>query len=74
MKRILSFICTAAILALTVTFPAFAKTSGNLYGDANGDGEIDLKDILALKQYIAELSPKNFSVANANVNANKPQR
>lgn len=33
-KRVISCVMTAALLVTTIPFPAIAKTSGNLYGDA----------------------------------------
>lgn len=51
-KRIISCILVAAMLLTLIPIPAAAKTSGNLYGDANGDGVIDLKDLLTIRKYL----------------------
>lgn len=38
-----------------------------LYGDANGDGVIDMKDVLTVRKYVAELSVTlNLATADAN--------
>ena len=67
-KRVISCVMTAALLVTTIPFPAIAKTSGNLYGDANGDGKIDLLDALAIDKYLAGTTDDNFQSANADVN------
>lgn len=67
-KRVISCVMTAALLVTTIPFPAIAKTSGNLYGDANGDGKIDLLDALAIDKYLAGTTEDNFQSANADVN------
>ena len=67
-KRVISCVMTAALLVTTIPFPAIAKTSGNLYGDANGDGKIDLLDALAIDRYLAGTAEDNFQSANADVN------
>ena len=59
-KRVISCVITAALLVTTIPFPAIAKTSGNLYGDANGDGKIDLLDALAIDKYLAGTAEDNF--------------
>ena len=64
-KRVISCVMTAALLVTTIPFPAIAKTSGNLYGDANGDGKIDLLDALAIDKYLAGTTEDNFQSANA---------
>lgn len=38
-------------------------------GDANGDGAVDVKDVLAVIDYILEKSPTPFVSGNANVNS-----
>ncbi len=70
-KKLRKFISAglAAALALTaIPLNSSAKTSGNIYGDANGDNVVDLKDVLAVKCYIAEKEPSGFHFVNADVN------
>ena len=67
-KRVISCVMTAALLVTTIPFPTIAKTSGNLYGDANGDGKIDLLDALAIDKYLAGTAEDHFQSANADVN------
>ena len=37
-------------------------------GDANGDGEVNAKDITTVRDYILGLDPKPFSLESANLN------
>ena len=37
-------------------------------GDANGDGEVDVKDIVAITEYMMGKEPENFNIMNADVN------
>lgn len=50
-KRILSFILTVCLILSTLPVKAFA--SNTLYGDANSNGDINMGDVLATKEYIA---------------------
>lgn len=66
-KRIISCILVAAMLLTLIPIPAAAKTSGNLYGDANGDGVIDLKDLLTISRYLGgQAEQMNYSCADVN--------
>lgn len=69
MKRF--FVLFLAIVTVFTQIPTqtFAKTSGNLYGDVNGDKVIDLRDMLSLKKYIAGEETSDFVFVNADVNA-----
>ena len=68
LKRIISAGLAAALVITAIPLTSMAKTSGNIYGDANGDGEIDLKDALSIKYHIAEKEPSGFKFVNADVN------
>ena len=68
-KRLLSFLLAAAMLLSALPLAVFAKPSEILFGDVNGDGEIDLNDVLMLRRYIAEENPSGFRFENADVNA-----
>lgn len=49
-KRVLPlFLAIAIIVSQMPAQEIFAKTSGNMYGDVNGDRVIDLRDLLTLK-------------------------
>lgn len=70
-KRILSILLVAVTLltALPANFiSAAAERNEILYGDANGDGVIDLRDDLILKRYDAGQNPLGFVKENADVN------
>ena len=69
-KRVLTlFLAIAIIVSQMPTQEIFAKTSGNMYGDVNGDRVIDLRDLLTLKKYISEEKIKDFVFANSDINA-----
>jgi hypothetical protein len=38
-------------------------------GDVNGDGEIDIADVMAMHAHILQVSPQNFNVRAADLNA-----
>lgn len=67
-KRIISILLAAAMMITELPVTASAKTSGNLYGDVNGDGIIDLLDALSMKRHIMGDTPSNYQAANADVN------
>ena len=68
-KRIVSLMLVGAMVFTSIPMSAMAKTSEKKYGDVNGDGEIDVLDLLTLKQQIADMEPKDYVAANADVNA-----
>lgn len=64
-----------SLLAFLITFTAipldvFAKENV-LFGDANNDGVVDLKDILIVKKYIAQQHVNQFNFLNADINSDK---
>lgn len=63
-KRILC-VLLCLVLCLTVSLPAYAASIR--YGDANEDGAVDMKDVLTLRQYLADWDPViNIAFADAN--------
>lgn len=70
MKRFLIlFLVVSMVCTQMPPVQTFAKTSENIYGDADGDKVIDLKDVLALKKYISGKEASHFELGNADVNA-----
>jgi len=72
--RIISFLLAAALVITALPMSVFAKVSGNLYGDVNGDNTIDLLDALDLKRYIDTSNSSEaleISFVNADVNTDK---
>lgn len=67
-KRIVSLMLVGAMVFTSIPMSAMAKTSEKKYGDVNGDGEIDVLDLLTLKQQIADMEPKDYVAENADVN------
>lgn len=70
LKRMLSCILAAAI-AVPAAVPSNSLAAANnelKHGDANGDGSIDLRDALAVTQYIKGNEPSGFQKVYANVN------
>lgn len=70
-KRIISFLLVIALVFSALPASVSAKTSGNLYGDVNGDKTIDLLDALDLKKYIVENETSDFKFVNADVNTDQ---
>ncbi|MCQ2405023.1 MAG: dockerin type I repeat-containing protein, partial [Clostridia bacterium] len=68
-KRILSFVLALALMLTSCPVFAFAEDSASEYvqpqipGDCNGDGAVNMKDVLILRQYLAEI--KTFEQAFA---------
>lgn len=63
-KRILC-VLLCLVLCLTVSLPAYAASVR--YGDANDDGAVNMKDVLTLRQYLADWDPViNIAFADAN--------
>ncbi|MBR5102998.1 MAG: hypothetical protein IK092_07730, partial [Muribaculaceae bacterium] len=44
------------------------RSTSNVFGDVNGDGETDVKDVTALISYVLGATPPQFVVENANIN------
>lgn len=71
-RRILVLFLAVAMMVSTIQpTNIFAKTSGNLYGDVNGDGDIDLRDLLTLKKYLSEEKTDKIVLKNADLNADQ---
>ena len=49
------------------TSPSATEPGAAYYGDANGDGAVNMKDVLAMRKYIAGLESK-VDVTAADVN------
>ena len=57
-KKILSFLLSFVLLSSMLTYGTLASEEGvepveAVAGDVNGDGEVDLKDLLTLRKYLA---------------------
>ena len=70
-RKIISSFLALVIMLTMLPMHAFSKTSGNLYGDINGDAKIDLRDALAFRKHIAKGETSDFKFANADVNTDK---
>ena len=83
-KKRLSNRTLAVILSLAMTFPFVipnnfdtenktvkAAETDLTYGDVTGDGKIDILDLIFLKSYVNENSPKDFSEKTADLNNDK---
>lgn len=71
-KRIICCILVAAMILteLPMTATAAAESDIHVYGDANGDGRLDPKDIKAIMRYIVEDELSDFQFANADMDEN----
>ena len=58
-----------AILA-SLLMTAVAGFTGNLFGDANGDGRVDMADVVAVVNAAMGNAPENFDEAMADINGN----
>ncbi len=70
-KRALPILLALAMFFSQLPVQTYAKTSGNMYGDVNGDEVVDLRDLLTLKKYISEDEQKDFVFVNADLNADQ---
>ncbi len=70
-KRIISFLLVIALIFSALPTGVSAKTSGNLYGDVNGDKTIDLLDALDLKKFISKNETSAFKFVNADLNTDQ---
>ena len=52
MKRILCVLLTVALLLGVTAVASFAAADAVMYGDANGDGSVNNRDVALLQQYI----------------------
>ncbi len=68
-KMLCCMLAAAMVVPAAMPSNSLAKTSSSLYGDANGDGKVDLLDALAIKQYIEQRELSAFQAANADINA-----
>ena len=73
-KRILALLMAAVMVMVTV--PLFSASAENekvvtvLCGDANGDGVVNMKDVLVLRKFIAGMDePADYDAADANRDA-----
>lgn len=71
LRKIISCILAVTLALSALPMTAFARTVNQLYGDVNQDGEIDLKDVLALKRSLAEQDVPEFNSVNADVNVDE---
>lgn len=58
----------ALLSALLLT--AVAGFTGNIFGDANGDGRVDMADVVAVVNTVMGNTPDNFDEAMADINGN----
>ena len=58
----------ALLSALLLT--AVAGFTGNIFGDANGDGRVDMADVVAVVNAAMGRAPENFDEAMADINGN----
>ena len=58
----------ALLSALLLT--AVAGFTGNIFGDANGDGRVDMADVVAVVNAAMGNDPDNFDEAMADINGN----
>ncbi len=49
---------------------AVAGFTGNLFGDANGDGRVDMADVVAVVNAVMDNAPDNFDEAMADISGN----
>ena len=52
-------------------FPPFKDPSQVIMGDANGDGVVDVADVVAIVNYILEKPAENFNIKAADVNGDE---
>lgn len=74
MKKIVSifFVCLIAMTTMIVSVQSFsALTSSGLFGDANGDSEVDIRDVTYVQAYLAEYyDSTSVDIKMADVNQN----
>ena len=69
LKRAVSFLLAFVMVFTILPISAFAASpTKRMYGDANGDGTVDVKDVLQYQKYLLGLSVDNFDEKYADVN------
>ena len=69
MKKLLSVLLAIMVIvsSLLVVVTMASATEVTLYGDANNDGAINMKDVLIMRKYIADMPTEiNLELADAN--------
>ena len=69
LKRITSGLLAFAMIFTIIPPTVFAtEPAEKVYGDANADGNVDLKDVLQIQKFILGMTSDNFSEKYADVN------
>ena len=67
MKKWVATVLVAALL-LTAAFASLSIQVGAItYGDVSGDGNVDMKDVLTVRKYVAGMNPTPFDFVAADV-------
>ena len=66
MKRLISLV-TLAVLLVTLLVPSFA-VAAETRGDANGDGTVNMKDVLLLRKHLAGIAVSGLDEQASDVN------
>ena len=56
MKKFITAILTAAVITNCISVISFAETDEIMYGDANCDNEVDVRDVTALNQHLVGMN------------------
>ena len=56
MKKFITAILTAAVITNCISVISFAETDEIMYGDANCDNEVDIRDVTALNQHLVGMN------------------
>jgi len=56
MKKVITAILTAVVIANCISVISFAETDKIIYGDANCDNEVDIRDVTALNQHLVGMN------------------